>query len=756
MVSPVPSPAIPGAVPAAGLVRQARQQLARDLALALPDLAARMDAFLGHLADQVATQREMQAHRAALERWRAHQADWIDACRSALDAALEASALPAAPMRASAPDAFELLSDDAVENQIQAARLALAADELAGSSFEALRLRSQWLQHQELAADDLLRPETFCELLVEQWRLSGLPRSDLQGVTAPLQSALGELLQAAYESLHALYDHEGVPQSRELAVLRRNTDTLQPSQPMPLVPAKAPASHPLLRARHRAQEVVQQLRHLLAPGSRAASAPGSPVPAGAPAPVPGAPLPADPGLLQALAQEAPAEASWHADLSAGTGGAAGVELGQLARALRQRSSSWKQQATAPSDRAAIEIVALMFQSILAQERIPPSVRVWFARLQLPVLRVALAEPEFFSNLQHPARLLIDRMGACVLGFDATTMGGSELEAEIARIVQTIEQFPETGQRVFQLAHEEFEKFLAGYLTQEQSKARIISVVQQMEEKETLTIQYTIELRRLLKDMPVRAELRNFLFRDWAEVLALSAVRVGAAHPQTQAFKQAASDLVWAGSAKPTREQRAQLIRSLPQLLQCLRDGLTLVGMPASAQTEQLKRLTDTLAEAFVAKTAAIAPEDLEALTRRLSHLEDFMAAEGLPEGTPLSAQNIEILLGVEIAGLQVLGNSAQPVDPALLEWACTLQPGSWFTLDHNGASLQVQYAWHSTQRQLHLFATLDGQCYLMPLQRLASYLQSGLLVWHDAEGVTLRATRDALEKIEANPERLQS
>ncbi|MNY71666.1 hypothetical protein D3C86_2100650 [compost metagenome] len=70
--------------------------------------------------------------------------------------------------------------------------------------------------------------------------------------------------------------------------------------------------------------------------------------------------------------------------------------------------------------------------------------------------------------------------------------------------------------------------------------------------------------------------------------------------------------------------------------------------------------------------------------------------------------------------------------------------------------MQVQYAWHSNQRQLHLFATLDSQCYLLPLQRLASYLQSGLLVWHDAEGVTLRATRDALEKIEANPERLQA
>jgi hypothetical protein len=35
---------------------------------------------------------------------------------------------------------------------------------------------------------------------------------------------------------------------------------------------------------------------------------------------------------------------------------------------------------------------------------------------VPVLRVALAEPEFFSNMEHPARQLIDRMGSCVHGF----------------------------------------------------------------------------------------------------------------------------------------------------------------------------------------------------------------------------------------------------------------------------------------------------------------------------------------------------
>ena len=52
------------------------------------------------------------------------------------------------------------------------------------------------------------------------------------------------------------------------------------------------------------------------------------------------------------------------------------------------------------------------------------IRVWFARLQIPVLRVALSETEFFGSLQHPARRLIDRMGSCVLGFNVTVSGGA--------------------------------------------------------------------------------------------------------------------------------------------------------------------------------------------------------------------------------------------------------------------------------------------------------------------------------------------
>src|SRR6218665_2399943 len=70
-----------------------------------------------------------------------------------------------------------------------------------------------------------------------------------------------------------------------------------------------------------------------------------------------------------------------------------VAVVQLVSAAREQSIELKQKAETPAEKATIEVVALMFQSILSEERIPVAVRIWFARLQVPVLRVALAEPD---------------------------------------------------------------------------------------------------------------------------------------------------------------------------------------------------------------------------------------------------------------------------------------------------------------------------------------------------------------------------
>ncbi|MBI3532395.1 MAG: DUF1631 family protein, partial [Burkholderiales bacterium] len=388
---------------------------------------------------------------------------------------------------------------------------------------------------------------------------------------------------------------------------------------------------PLARAQGRAQGVVGQLRRLL----------GTAGGAGFDVTVPQGPSPA---LAAALV---------HRQGAAGIGidyalvgeddSPAGVA--RVAVVLREQSSELKKKAGTRSEKATIEVVALMFQSILTEERIPPAMRVWFARLQMPVLRVALAEPAFFGSLDHPARQLIDRMGSCVMGFNAGDVGGNVLETEIKRIVQVIEQYPETGRQVFEVVYGEFQQFLTRFLTGKEATQKVVSVAQQVEQKETLTIQYTIEMRKLLKDMPVRDEIRSFLFKVWAEVLAVAAVRQGLQHAETVTLRKTAADLVWAASAKPNRSDRTRVIQDLPQLLQRLRAGMTLLGLSVADQDAHIKTVSDTLADAFLAKTQPISPAQIEVLARHLAELECAVNDDGLGD-LPLDVDSIELLLGI--------------------------------------------------------------------------------------------------------------
>jgi uncharacterized coiled-coil protein SlyX len=299
---------------------------------------------------------------------------------------------------------------------------------------------------------------------------------------------------------------------------------------------------------------------------------------------------------------------------------------RLIAELRERQQTLKQAAATPEERATVELVALLFQAILTDERVPAALRVYFARLQMPVLRVALAEPDFFSGADHPARRLIDRMGACVMGFEGNAdLIGTPLEAEIRRVVQVVEAFPDTGRRVFQAVLNEFEKFLEKYFREHNEATKAgVSLAQQIEQRETLAIQYTIELRKMLSDVPVQEGVRDFLFHIWADVLATTAVRHGAKSSEVKTVREAATDLMWMATAKTTREERADVIRKLPRLLGVVRQGMGAAGLDAKRQEDAIKALNAALTAAFSARSVSMSNDQLEQLKQRLETIEEMM------------------------------------------------------------------------------------------------------------------------------------
>jgi hypothetical protein len=429
--------------------------------------------------------------------------------------------------------------------------------------------------------------------------------------------------------------------------------------------------------------------------------------------------------------------------------------GPLLEDLQRDKQALKKAAGSPAERATIEIVAMMFQSILTEERIPAAMRVWFARLQMPVLRVAVSEPDFFATLDHPARRLIDRMGACVMGLDSGAPAvGDALEKEIKRVVQVVEAYPDTGRRVFQTVLGEFEKFLEHYFKNEnEASKRGVSLAQQVEQRETLAIQYTIELRRMLNEVPVQEGVRQFLFQVWADVLATSAVRYGGQSAETKTMKRAAADLIWSASAKVTREERAEVIRRLPPLLKRLREGMASANMNTERQDERINALNNALAAAFTAKAAVIPNDRLQDLMERLESIEELLPGA---EDIEIDESLVLDLSGHESSELEVVAEGGSMPSAPMLAWSRELLVGSWYTLEYRNRHEPVQLAWHGMRRQLSLFVTPSGRCVLFQQQRLAAFLQAGLMLPAQDEALTVKATRNALAKLDADPARLMA
>ena len=785
---------MPSSANSSALAQQARRWYAERLLQGMPAVVQAVDQGTRILAGAVAEPRIAMTRREVMSEFQNGSPMWLRGMTTLLRGAVQSGVLSASlpgdlPPPSNREAKLTLVDDDTIEHEILSSRLALAMMDRASWEFTDLRARMNSLEgREELDANDILRPHVLARLVTSSWLSATLKLEAWRTLQTVLHEELSHYAEEAYhETNRWLLERRVLPETDLRPFIRRTRDSgrsgnvgsavgpggfgtpsgsgSQIGSAYQPVEARGYEARSEARVPDAQSEVGEETRMM----TRAAALRSGPDPAeavinrlnrlvGRQLPDFGdtsrAAEPASPRLSAAISQ---AQQGMARRLGAPSGGgaAAAVSTPQLLEELQLRKQALKQAATTPIERATIEIVALLFQSILTEETIPAVVRVWFARLQMPVLRVAVSEPDFFATVDHPARRLIDRMGSCVMGFDATSRAvGDILEKEIKRVVQVVEAYPDTGRRVFQTVLVEFEKFLEHYFKNEnEASKKGVSLAQQVEQRETMAIQYTIELRKMLNEVPVQEGVREFLFQVWADVMAKTALKAGIQGDSTKATKRAAADLIWSASAKVSRAERAEVIRRLPPLLKTLRNGMDDAGIPMQKQDEHIQRLNNSLAAAFTAKAAAISHERLEELMARLETLEEL-----LPETEDMEIDESMVLdlSGHESSELEVVAEGGSMPTPAMLAWARELQVGSWYMLDYRNRNEAMQLAWQGMRRQLALFVSPQGRGVLFQQHRLAAFLQAGLLVPAQDESLTVRATRSAMAKLDGDPSRLLS
>jgi hypothetical protein len=428
--------------------------------------------------------------------------------------------------------------------------------------------------------------------------------------------------------------------------------------------------------------------------------------------------------------------------------------------LAQFRDDLKAAAASAHERATVEIIALMFEYILTDETIPASARVLFARLQIPVLRVAIRENESFMEATHPARDFIDRLGAVVQGYAGEAKVDERLLAEMRRLVMAAERAQGLTGPFFARLLYDFEHFLEIYGRElREVSVSGVPMLEQTEDHKVNAVLYTIELRKLLDDVPCEPRLRDFLLRSWVNVLCTTAGKYGANSEQTKRNLRLAADLVWHGMPKAADAERARAVSDLPELMRRVELAMADVGTPPEAQRKVTTRLRSLLLQVMRTPSAQAPSVVFDALIGKLQELES--AVEQARERSvnyriPLSTLRSQI--AARSLALQVLepcdfGLDDHATAPGHLKtWAMHLPVGTWFKLDADERLQALQLVWVSPHKNYLLLSDATGTSGIVTEPNtLALLSQQGGFNPLETEPLTDRAARNALQRLQPSP-----
>ncbi len=275
------------------------------------------------------------------------------------------------------------------------------------------------------------------------------------------------------------------------------------------------------------------------------------------------------------------------------GGVAPINIRDLLQNLLS-SEHQKPQAINAVDDDVINLVSMMFDFILDDRNLASPMKALIGRLQIPMVKVAIADKTFFSKGGHPARRLLNEMAMAALGWQETSEENQRKDSlynKMETTVQTILSDFEIDMAIFNNLLTDFRSFLEKDKRRAQIlEQRTIDAEDGKAKSERARLQVDAVLNRLTSGHDLPAPALKLLRDAWGNVLFITSLKQGVESPEWQAGIRVAQQLVWSLTAPMSKENRQGLLKLVPQLLQKLREGLEDISYSPFETTQLFKQL----------------------------------------------------------------------------------------------------------------------------------------------------------------------
>ncbi len=274
----------------------------------------------------------------------------------------------------------------------------------------------------------------------------------------------------------------------------------------------------------------------------------------------------------------------------------------LKQQLVQFRAEYSEDASA-ADKQLIDVISMLFDYFFDDAALPDPIKVLIGRLQIPILKAAMLDKDFFNQKKHPARRFLDAVSHASLGWDKTE-DEAPLVAKIEEIVNFVLSEFVDDPATFQQACEQ----LDAYINQEahhseQSEARFVEAEQQKDDQIRNARKTSTQLiDKLIQGRQLSHEVVDFLQTTWSSVLFSAYLSLGEESVHWKNLKRISTVFVWTLIPKTSEEERVRILKTIPPLLRALSKGMDLINISKEVQNRLFSMLAQEHAK-IVKQTA---------------------------------------------------------------------------------------------------------------------------------------------------------
>ena len=396
-----------------------------------------------------------------------------------------------------------------------------------------------------------------------------------------------------------------------------------------------------------------------------------------------------------------------------------LEGNAVQNVLRSLQQNPAMQAANPLDVVMVDAVAMLFDVLFDEETIPDRLKAQIARLQIPVLKAAMMDRNFFSLRHHPVRRVLDAIAVLSVRIPATEAGNERLEA-ISKVVTNIVDNFAQDMEIFETAAQELEAM--DETLENIVEAEIQPDIQKFQQEERAEVALIVAhdfINRCVGEQVIAPSIIEFLRRDWAALLTSDYTEEGENGAHFNSHVETMRELVWSVQPKKDMDARLMLVRILPGLLKRLREGMAQHAIDA-IRTEKF------FADLVVLHANAVRP-----------------TAQTIPLPETEEAQAVEKEALSQTAEQQAQPETAVEEEVPELEDEYTarvreLVKGDWVEFHYPDRTFRwMRLGWYGGIKGTYLFSDQDGMnSFSISLQRLAEKLRSGEAVIVERKSIT--------------------